>query len=42
MHLIPEFAAETIPLFGRADFFGVFRVTLDQPGGPVFHLDYSN
>jgi hypothetical protein len=39
--LIPEFATDTIPLFGRADFFEVFTVTMDQPGGNLFHLDYQ-
>lgn len=42
MELTPEFATDTIPLFGREDFFEVFTVTLDQPGGGLFHLDYSN
>jgi hypothetical protein len=40
--LTPEFAADTVPLFGRADFFEAFTVTLDQPGGACFHLDYSS
>jgi hypothetical protein len=40
--LTPEFATDTIPLFGRADFFEAFTVTIDQPGGQVFHLDYSD
>jgi hypothetical protein len=38
--LWPEYAADTIPLFGRADFFESFAVTFDQPGGQGFHLDY--
>lgn len=42
MDLTPEFAADTIPLFGREDFFEAFTVTLDQPGGKLFHLDYSD
>jgi hypothetical protein len=40
--LNPEFATETLPLFGRADFFEVFTVTIDQPAGGVFHLDYAS
>jgi hypothetical protein len=40
--LTPEFATETLPLFGRADFFEVFTVTIDQPGGQLFHLDHSS
>jgi hypothetical protein len=42
MDLTPEFATDTIPLFGREDFFEAFTVTLDQPGGMLFHLDYSD
>jgi hypothetical protein len=42
IELTPEYAEETIPLFGRADFFEVFTITIDQPGGEVFHLDYSS
>jgi hypothetical protein len=42
MELNPEFATDTIPLFGREDFFETFTVTLDQPGGGLFYLDYSN
>jgi len=42
MDLTPEFATDTIPLFGREDFFETFTVTLDQPGGMLFHLDYSD
>lgn len=42
IELTPEYAEETIPLFGREDFFGAFAVTFDQPGGPHFHLDYGN
>ncbi|MFI4991475.1 MAG: hypothetical protein ACHQHO_11260 [Solirubrobacterales bacterium] len=41
IELRPEYAEDTIPLFGRADFFETFMVTLDQPGGQVFHLDYE-
>jgi hypothetical protein len=37
----PEFATDTIPMFGRADFFNAFTVTFDQPT-QVFHLDYPN
>jgi hypothetical protein len=40
--LTPEFAEETITLFGREDFFAAFTVTIDQPAGDVFHLDYPN
>lgn len=40
--LTPEYAEETIPLFGREDFFAIFTVTLDQPGGDVFHLEYTD
>lgn len=39
--LTPEYAEDTIPLFGRQDFFRVFVVTFDQPAGNVFHLDYT-
>lgn len=42
IEMSPEFAEETIPMFGRADFFRAFMVTFDQPSGNVFHLDYSN
>ena len=38
----PEFATDTIPLFGRADFFTAFTVTFDQPTGKIFHLDYPH
>jgi hypothetical protein len=38
--LTPEFAEETITLFGREDLFEAFMVTIDQPGGQCFHLDY--
>jgi hypothetical protein len=38
----PEFATETIPMFGRADFFQAFRVTFDQPRASIFHLDYPS
>jgi hypothetical protein len=39
--LDPEFAKETIAMFGRADFFQAFAITFDQalPSGAVFHLD---
>jgi hypothetical protein len=40
--LTPEYAEETIPLFGREDFFEAFTVTIDQPGGELFHINYSN
>ena len=40
VELIPEYAEDTIPLFGRADLFDSFRVTFDQPSRNVFHLDY--
>jgi hypothetical protein len=40
--LVPEFANDTIPLFGRADFFASFAVTFDQPSGNVFHLDFTS
>jgi hypothetical protein len=38
----PEFATDTIPMFGRADFFTAFTVTFDQPTGNIFHLDYMD
>jgi hypothetical protein len=38
----PEFATDTIPMFGRADFFTAFTVTFDQPTGNIFHLDYPD
>jgi hypothetical protein len=39
--LAPEFAKETIAMFGRADFFHAFTVTFEQHTNPgaVFHLD---
>ena len=39
--LQPEFAKDTIAMFGRADFFGTFAITFDQvsASAPVFHLD---
>jgi hypothetical protein len=40
--MTPEFAEETIPLFGREDLFEAFTITLDQPGGQRFHLDYPD
>jgi hypothetical protein len=40
--LTPEFAKDTVALFGRQDFFETFIVTFKQPGGPVFHLDVPN
>jgi hypothetical protein len=40
--LAPEFAKDTVALFGRQDFFETFIVTFKQPGGPVFHLDVPN
>jgi hypothetical protein len=40
--LAPAFAAGTIPLFGRSDFFAAFAVTFtaDPQHGRVFHLDH--
>jgi hypothetical protein len=42
--LNPEWAKDTVALFGRADFFDAFVVTFDQKrtDGPEFHLDYPN
>lgn len=40
--LTPEFADETITLFGREDLFEAFTITIDQPGGNLFHLDYQS
>jgi hypothetical protein len=39
--LVPQYADETVPVLGRADFFDAFVVTFDQPGGQCFHLDYT-
>jgi hypothetical protein len=41
LDLTPEFAKDTVALFGRADFFGAFVVTFDQLSAPapVLHLD---
>ncbi len=41
LDLVPQYAEETAPVLGRADFFEAFVVTFDQPGGPQFHLDYT-
>jgi hypothetical protein len=37
----PEWAKDTVALFGRADFFATFIVTFDQMASPVFHLDHE-
>ncbi|MFY9489124.1 MAG: hypothetical protein WAP35_10595 [Solirubrobacterales bacterium] len=42
IELEPQFAEDTTPLYGRADFFSFFEVTFSQDVnlGNVFHLDY--
>jgi hypothetical protein len=40
LKLNPEFAKETVTLFGRADFFESFTITFEQAGASTFHLDY--
>jgi len=38
--LNPEWAKDTVALFGRADFFAAFTVTFEEQGS-TFHLDYD-